>query len=82
MWQLVHSLCGDNNLVPFHLRWREIVLKSEKVCKCFVQDCAFQAYICGNDAKQMNFVTGSDSVQEQHSKNNTWIYAVVEISKF
>ena len=31
-------LSGDNNLVPFHLRWRKIVLKSEKVSKYFVQD--------------------------------------------
>ena len=36
--QLVHSLFGDNNLVPFHFWWKEIVLKSE-VYKCFVQDC-------------------------------------------
>ena len=39
MKKLVHSLSGDNNLVPFHLWWREIVLKSGKVSKCFVQDC-------------------------------------------
>ena len=26
-------------LVPFNLWWREIVLKSEKVYNCFVQDC-------------------------------------------
>ena len=39
MRQLIHSLSGDNNLVPFHLWWRQIVLKSEKVYKCFVQDC-------------------------------------------
>ena len=25
--QLLHSLSGDNNLVPFHLWWREIVLR-------------------------------------------------------
>ena len=37
--QHVHSLSGDNNLVPFHLWWRQIVLKSAKVYKCFVQDC-------------------------------------------
>ena len=36
--QLVHSLFGDNNLFPFHLWWREIVLNSKKVYKCFVQD--------------------------------------------
>ena len=29
----------ENNLVQFHLWQREITLKSEKVCKCFVQDC-------------------------------------------
>ena len=28
--QLTHSLSGDNNLVPFHLRWREIVQKVKK----------------------------------------------------
>ena len=37
--QLVYSLFGDNNLVPFHLWWRETVLKREKGYKCFVQDC-------------------------------------------
>ena len=33
MRQLVHSLFGDNNLVSFHLRAREILLKSEKSTK-------------------------------------------------
>ena len=37
--QLVHSLFGDNDLVPFHIWWKEIVLKREKVWKCFVQNC-------------------------------------------
>ena len=37
--QLVNSLSGYNNLVPLHLWWRQIVLKSEKVSTCFVQDC-------------------------------------------
>ena len=36
--QLVHSLSSDNNLVPFQLLWREIVLKSEKVSKSQVLD--------------------------------------------
>ena len=35
MKQLVHSLSGVNNLIPFHLWWREIVLKREKLYKCF-----------------------------------------------
>ena len=39
MRQLVHSLSGDNNWVPFHLWWKQILLKSGKVSKCFVQDC-------------------------------------------
>ena len=39
MRQLVHSLPGDNNLLLFHFWWRQIVLKSEKVSKCFFQDC-------------------------------------------
>ena len=34
----MHSLSGDNNLVPFHLWRRKIVLKSEKGSKCFAQD--------------------------------------------
>ena len=38
--QLVHSLSDDNNLVPFDLWWRQILLKSEKVSKCFFQDCS------------------------------------------
>ena len=37
--KFVHSFSGDNNLVLFHLRWRETLLKREKVCNCFVQDC-------------------------------------------
>ena len=41
MRQLVHSLSGDNNLVPFHLWLKEIVLKTQKVYeKVFVQDCS------------------------------------------
>ena len=39
MRQLVQWLFGDNNLVPFHLWWRQILLKSEKVYGYFVQDC-------------------------------------------
>ena len=39
MRQLVRLLSGDNNLGPFHLWWRNIVLKSEKVSKYFIQDC-------------------------------------------
>ena len=39
MRQIVHWFSGDNNLIPFHLRWIEIVLKHEKFYKCFVQDC-------------------------------------------
>ena len=37
--QLVHSFSGDNNIGPFHLWWRQTVLKSEKVYKCSVQHC-------------------------------------------
>ena len=40
MRQLVRLLSGDNDLVPFHLWWRKIVLRSEKVYKYFVQDCS------------------------------------------
>ena len=32
-------LYGDNILVPFHLRWKETVLKCEKFCNYLVQDC-------------------------------------------
>ena len=39
MKQLVHSFSGDKNLVPFRLRQRKTVLKSEKVSECFVPDC-------------------------------------------
>ena len=30
MRELVYSLSGDNNLVPFQLRWRQIVLRVKK----------------------------------------------------
>ena len=43
-WQLVGSLSDDNNLVTFHFWYREIVLKSEKVSKCFVEDCSLDVY--------------------------------------
>ena len=39
MWQLVNSHSVDDNLVLFRLWWREIMLRSEKVYKYFVQDC-------------------------------------------
>ena len=32
------AFSGDNNLVPFHLWWRKIMLKHGKVCKRFIQD--------------------------------------------
>ena len=41
--QLLHLLSGDNNVVPFYLWWREILQKSEKVSKYFVQDCSWLA---------------------------------------
>ena len=40
--QFIHLLSGDNNLVPFHLWLKKIVLKSEKVCVCFIQDCTWR----------------------------------------
>lgn len=39
-WQQVYSLFDENNLVPFHLRWKEIVLKCDRVRKYSVQDCS------------------------------------------
>ena len=40
-WQHVYSLFGENNLIPFHLRWKEIMLKCDRVRKYSVQDCSF-----------------------------------------
>ena len=37
--QRVHSPFDDNNLVPFHLWWTDIMLKCEKVYKYFFDDC-------------------------------------------
>ena len=45
MRQLVNSLCDDNNLVPFHLWWIEVVLKCEKVYKCFAKDSNSGLYV-------------------------------------
>ena len=39
MRKSVHVLSGDINLLPFHLRRREIGVKLEKVWKPFVRDC-------------------------------------------
>ena len=40
IWQTViwvsHSCCGHNNLLAFHLWWRETMLEEEKVSKDFV----------------------------------------------
>ena len=38
MRQLVHSISGEYNLVPFHLWQRQIVPTGVKVCKYFVED--------------------------------------------
>ena len=53
--QLVHSLSGDNNLVPLHLWWRQILLKSEKVSKCFVQNCMI---ICSSSHQRCSIKKG------------------------
>ena len=53
--QLVHSLCGDN-LVPFHMWWRQIVLKSEKVCKYFVQVVGYVKSICSMLVSSNNWI--------------------------
>ena len=37
-WGNSYSLSGDSSSVRFYLWWRNIVLKREKVYKCFVQD--------------------------------------------
>lgn len=39
MRQLIHSTSGVNNWVTFHLWWREMVPKSGKIFKYFIQDC-------------------------------------------
>ena len=33
--ELINSLSHDSNLVPFHLWWREVMLKIEQICECF-----------------------------------------------
>ena len=38
----IYNFFGDNNLVPFHLRRRETLLKPKKVSKYFVQDSNFE----------------------------------------
>ena len=43
--QLVHSTFDDNNLVPFHLKCRGIVLKREKIYKYFVHDWEWEGLI-------------------------------------
>ena len=54
MRQQVHSLSTNNNLVPFHLWWREILLKSEKVSNCFVQDCSGVSFYDYKIKKSLN----------------------------
>ena len=35
--ELIYSVCGDNDLAPPHLWWRETALKNKKVWKYFVK---------------------------------------------
>ena len=49
MRQLVHSLSCDNNLLSYHLWSRQIVRESEKVYKCFVQDCTLGIRMCSTE---------------------------------
>ena len=41
MRKLKHLSSGNNNLVVFHLLWKEIVPKRKKVYKCFAQVCVW-----------------------------------------
>ena len=42
----MYTLSGDNKLIPFHLRLREIALKSEEVYKYFAQDFSSRIKNC------------------------------------
>ena len=42
---IVDSFFADNNTVPFHLQWRETVLKREKFYWHCVQDCRVYDFI-------------------------------------
>ena len=39
--EFAHSLSGDNNVVLFHLWWRDNMLKHKKIFKYFVKNCSF-----------------------------------------
>ena len=42
MRQLIHSVSGDNDLVPFLLWWIQATLRGEKISKIFVRDCSIK----------------------------------------
>ena len=52
MIHLVHSLSGHNNLVPFHLWWKELVLKRAKVYEYLVQDVSTGTFTWYNKKKK------------------------------
>ena len=51
--QLVGSLSGYNNLVPFHLWEKLILVKRKKIYKHFVQDCGYK-----KKGKSLKYVYG------------------------
>ena len=76
MRQLVHLLSCDNNLVPFHLWWRKIVWKSEKVYKYFVQGCRIIKVVLKVDflnKMQLNFLKISFSSKLNNLKRNMYV---------
>ena len=57
--QVIHSFSGDTNLIPFHLWWREFVLKCEKNRKYFVKDC-----ICTTVINKLKFFIAWSTISD------------------
>ena len=77
--QLLHIPSDDNNLVLFHLWWRQVVLKRWKVCKCFVQDCIYRGLIVKVNESRYNQGGGNPTLFHRAKYTEKKIRAKINI---
>ena len=70
MQQIKHSISGDNNLVQFHLRQKETVIKREVACRYCVQGCLKILLLLFTFMK-MHGTSKSDQFSEEDSRNSS-----------